>query len=43
MGIDADYGDTLMHISGNVIKNNVGDQVKPFKQVKYIAPGQRSD
>jgi hypothetical protein len=42
MGIDADYGDTLMHISGNLLKDNVGAEVKSFKQVDYIAPGERS-
>ena len=39
MGIDSDYDDTLMHVSGNLIKDNVGLQVKPFKQVQYITPG----
>ncbi len=43
MGIDADYGDTLMHISGNLIKDNVRQQLTPFKPVQYIAPGNRSD
>ena len=43
MGKDADYGDTLMHISGNILKDNVGAQVKPFKHVQYIRPGQRSE
>ena len=43
MGIDADYGDTLMHISGNVLKDNVGEQVKPFKRIQYIAPGASSE
>lgn len=43
MGIDADYGDTLMHISGNIIKDEVGTQVKPFKRTQYIEPGTRSD
>jgi hypothetical protein len=43
MGIDADYGDTLMHVSGNLIKDDVGEQVKSFKQVQYIAPGGRSE
>jgi hypothetical protein len=42
MGIDADYGDTLMHISGNLLKDEVGAEVKSFKQVNYIAPGERS-
>jgi hypothetical protein len=43
MGIDLDYDDTLMHVSGNLIKDNVGAQVKPFKRVPYIAPGTRSE
>lgn len=43
MGKDIDFGDTLMHVSGNVLKDNVGAQVKPFKRMKYIAPGTRSD
>ena len=43
MGIDSDYGDTLMHISGNVLKDNVGAQVKEFKHIQYIAPAARSD
>ena len=42
MGIDADFGDTLMHVSGNVLKDNVGKQVKPFKTKRYIAPGTRT-
>lgn len=42
MGIDADYGDTLMHISGNILKDQVGEQVKPYKKTTYIAPGKRS-
>lgn len=43
MGIDADYGDTLMHISGNILRDNVGEQVKPFKRVQYVRPGTQSD
>jgi hypothetical protein len=43
MGIDADYGDTLMHVSGNILKDQVGEQVKPFKKTTYIAPGTRSE
>ncbi len=42
MGIDADFGDTLMHISGNVLKDNVAEQVKPHRRVGYIAPGEHS-
>ena len=43
MGVDTDYGDTLMHISGNYLKNNVRAQVKPFKQVRYVTTEARSD
>lgn len=42
MGIDSDFGDTLMHVSGNVLKDNVGEQVKPFRRITYIAPGKQS-
>jgi hypothetical protein len=43
MGIDADFGDTLMHVSGNIMRDEVGGQVKPYKKVQYILPGQRSE
>ncbi len=43
MGIDTDFGDTVLHISGNIIKDNVGEQVKPFKHVQYFAPGNQSE
>jgi len=38
MGVDTDYSDTLMHVSGNLLKDNVGAQVKPFKRARYITP-----
>jgi hypothetical protein len=40
MGMDVGYGDTLMHVSGNLLKNNVAAQVKTFKQTRYIVPSQ---
>jgi hypothetical protein len=43
MGKDPDFDDTLMHVSGNLLRDNVAEQVKPYKQIKYIAPGIRSD
>jgi hypothetical protein len=43
MGIDSDFGDTLMHVSGNILRDEVAEQVKPYRQVQYIAPGLRSD
>jgi len=39
-----DYNhDTLMHESGNLLKDNINVQIKPFKQIRYISPGTRSD
>jgi hypothetical protein len=35
--------DTLMHVSGQVLKNNVGAQVKPFKEVRTFKPGKYSE
>jgi hypothetical protein len=43
MGIDSDFGDTLMHVSGNIIKDHITEQVKPFKHIGYITPGTPSD
>ena len=43
MGKDSDFGDTLMHVSGNLMKDNISTQVKPYKQTSYISPGKRSD
>jgi thymidylate synthase len=43
MGIDRDFGDTLMHISGNLLKDNVDEQVKPYKHIQYLRPGSASE
>ncbi|MBE9471683.1 MAG: hypothetical protein IMY75_06230, partial [Chloroflexi bacterium] len=43
MGVDPDFNDTLMHVSGNILKEQVGAEVKPFKQVRYIVPGRRNE
>ncbi len=35
-----DYNhDTLMHESGHLLQENLAEQLKPFKQTRYIAPG----
>jgi hypothetical protein len=36
MGKDSDFGDTLMHVSGNLLKDNLAAQLKPYQQ--YIKP-----
>ena len=43
MGIDSDFGDTLMHISGNYLKNNVRAQVKPFRDIRYLKTAERAE
>jgi len=43
MGKDIDFGDTLMHVSGNVMKDQVAEQVRPYKRTQYIAPGTLSE
>ncbi|MGD8455440.1 MAG: DUF166 family protein [Anaerolineales bacterium] len=41
MGVDVDFDDTLMHVSGNLMKETVGEQIKPYK--RYFDPGGRSE
>jgi thymidylate synthase len=43
MGIDPDFGDTLMHVSGNILRDEVAQQVKPYRSIQYINPGNRTD
>ncbi len=43
MGIDPDYEDTLMHVSGNVLKDEVAEQIRPYRSITYISPGKRSE
>jgi hypothetical protein len=43
MGVDSDFGDTLMHVSGNVLKENVEAQVRPYRRIQYLTPGERSE
>lgn len=38
MGIDVQYGDTLMHISGNILKDAVRDAISPYYKPQYIRP-----
>ncbi len=38
MGIDNDFGDTLMHVSGNISKEEVKSQVAPYVTVQYLTP-----
>jgi hypothetical protein len=42
MGKDPDFNDTLMHVSGNILKERVGEQVRPYKEILYVVPGKLS-
>lgn len=42
MGVDSDFSDTLLHVSGNIFKDEIGEQVKPYRKIQYIVPGSRS-
>jgi hypothetical protein len=43
MGIDIDFDDTLMHVSGNLLRDAVHEQIKHYQVTNYIRPGTRSD
>jgi hypothetical protein len=44
MAMDPDYNDTLMHISGHILIDEVTLQMRPFKRPPtYLRPGKRSD
>jgi hypothetical protein len=38
MGIDDELADTLMHVSGNITKEEVKQQVRPYVSVQYMTP-----
>lgn len=42
MGVDPDFDDTLLHVSGNVMKDNIREQTKPYLTSIYIRPGKIS-
>jgi hypothetical protein len=43
MGIDDDFADTLMHVSGNITKEEVKRQIRPYVSVQYLTPHGRVD
>ena len=38
MGIDPSYGDTLMHVSGNLTGDAVSAAIKPYREMVYFKP-----
>ncbi len=43
MGTDTDFSDTLMHVSGHIMKDQIAAAVKPYRQVHYISPGKKTE
>jgi len=43
MGIDDDFGDTIMHISGNIMKEEIKEEVEEYKDIRYIRPGKKAE
>ena len=43
MGIDDDFDDTIMHVSGNILKAAVKEQVEEYKEVRYMRPGKKAN
>ncbi len=43
MGIDEDFADTIMHASGNITKEEVKEQVRPFVTIQYFTPQGKAD
>jgi hypothetical protein len=42
MGKDSDFNDTIMHVSGNIMKEQVREQVEPHRETRYIVPGKKA-
>lgn len=43
MGIDSDFDDTLMHVSGNLLKEVILEQIRPYKRIQYLRPNTSSE
>ena len=41
--LSLDYDDTLMHVSGNILKDEVAAGVRPYRRVTYLRPGKRAE
>jgi hypothetical protein len=38
MGIDSDYSDTLLHVSGDLARDAFGAAVRPYREIHYFRP-----
>ncbi len=42
MGIDDDFDDTIMHVSGNIMKQEIKDEIEEYRETRYIRPGKKA-
>jgi hypothetical protein len=42
MGIDPDFNDTIMHVSGNIMKAQIKREVGEHVELRYIIPGKKA-
>ncbi len=42
MGIDDDFNDTIMHVSGNILKEEIKEEVSAYRTVRYIRPDNKA-
>jgi hypothetical protein len=40
---DSDFNDTIMHVSGNITKRQIGEEIEAYKETRYIVPGKKSE
>jgi hypothetical protein len=38
MGVDNDYNDTLLHVSGNLARDAMAEAIKPYREEHYFKP-----
>ncbi len=43
MGVDEDFADTIMHISGHIMKQAVKAEVRDHVETRYLRPGKKAD
>ena len=43
MGIDDDFADTIMHVSGHIMQDGIKQQIAPFVTVMYFTPHGKVD
>jgi hypothetical protein len=42
MGIDDDFNDTILHVSGNIMKDRIKTELHDHIRIRYIVPGKKA-